>query len=66
MEMDSLRAFIQTNKHLPGVPPADQVEAEGIQLGDMQKRLLEKIEELTLYTLQLEQRIRELEGKQQP
>lgn len=61
MDMASLREHLADKKHLPGIPPASVVEAEGINVGDMQKRMLEKVEELTLYILQLEERIRELE-----
>lgn len=49
-----LEQFIQANKHLPGIPSAKEVEeAQGIQLGDMSKKMLEKIEELTLYVIDL-------------
>ena len=43
--------------HLINIPSAKEVEANGIQLGEMNKLLLEKIEELTLYTLQQHQEI---------
>ena len=46
--LSQLELFINTNKHLPNIPAANQVHREGIALGDMNKRLLEKIEELTL------------------
>ena len=61
---DHLRSFIRDNKHLPNIPPAAEVEKNGIEVGDMQKRMVEKIEELTLYILELEQRIKKLEGPQ--
>ncbi|NEU66569.1 DUF3450 domain-containing protein [Spirosoma agri] len=48
-------AYIRANKHLPGIPSADQVVQEGLDLGKMNAKLLEKVEELTLYTIQLEQ-----------
>jgi hypothetical protein len=44
--------YIKTNKHLPNIPSAKKVEAEGFDLGDMNKRLLEKVEELTLYLIE--------------
>jgi hypothetical protein len=53
--------YIQTHRHLPGVPSADEVVAEGLDLGAMDAKLLEKIEELTLYMIQLQQRVAELE-----
>ena len=58
---DQLRSFIDANKHLPNIPPAAEVEKNGIEVGDMQKRMIEKIEELTLYILELENRVKKLE-----
>jgi hypothetical protein len=46
--------FIQINKHLPGVPSAAEVVEQGVDMAKMDAKLLEKIEELTLYTIQLE------------
>ena len=60
---DELAEYIEAHNHLPGIPSAAEVEEDGVHLGDMQKRLLEKVEEMTLYVLQLEERIRELEKK---
>lgn len=62
---DHLRAFIKENSHLPNIPPAVEVEKNGIEVGDMQKRMVEKIEELTLYILELESRIKALETAKQ-
>jgi hypothetical protein len=45
--------FITANGHLPGVPSAATVAAEGIELGQMNALLLTKIEELTLYMIEL-------------
>lgn len=55
--------FIVQNKHLPGIPSAAEVEKYGLHLGDTQKRMMEKIEELMLYVIQLNKRIEELEKK---
>jgi hypothetical protein len=51
--LDELSRFIQTNKHLPNIPSAKVAEANGIELGDMVTKLLEKVEELTLYVIEL-------------
>lgn len=56
-----LEKFIQQNKHLPNIPSAKEVEENGLHLGDTQKRMMEKIEELTLYIIQLNKRIEKLE-----
>ncbi|WP_207511237.1 hypothetical protein [Longitalea luteola] len=46
--------YINQNKHLPGMPSAKEVEKEGgFELGEMNVKLLEKIEELTLYVIEL-------------
>jgi hypothetical protein len=58
---DELRHYIETHHHLPNIPSAMQVEAEGIIVGDMQKRLMEKIEELTLYVLDLEAQSKQMQ-----
>ncbi|HMO33046.1 MAG TPA: hypothetical protein PKE63_00635 [Lacibacter sp.] len=59
-----LASFIQERKHLPGIPPAADMQ-EGQDLGEIQRRLLEKIEELTLYIIQLEERTHRLEAQAQ-
>ena len=70
MPLSDLKDYIHKNHHLPEVPSAQNVIDEGMEIGKMQDILLKKIEELTLYILQqdekvemLEQRIAELEGK---
>ena len=63
MNLSDLNNFIKTNKHLPDVTPAAEMEAEGINLGEMNALLLKKVEELTLYILQMEQRVSELENQ---
>ncbi|MEL6535302.1 MAG: hypothetical protein AAFQ98_07825 [Bacteroidota bacterium] len=49
--------FIEEHHHLPGVPSAAQVAEDGVAVGEMQAILLEKIEELTLLTIQLHQQV---------
>jgi hypothetical protein len=48
----NLERYIRLNGHLPGVAPASEVTAKGIDLGDNQSALLRKIEELTLYLIE--------------
>jgi hypothetical protein len=55
--------FVSTNKHLPEIPSAAEVDENGIDLGDMNMRLLKKIEELTLYQIELSERLEQLELK---
>ncbi|UZJ64270.1 hypothetical protein OKW96_18095 [Sphingobacterium sp. KU25419] len=47
-----IEQFVKSHKHLPEIPSAKQIEAEGIALGEMNKLLLKKVEELTLYIIQ--------------
>jgi hypothetical protein len=65
MPLDELKAFIDTNGHLPGIPSADEVNAGGHDLAGSDMAHLRKIEELTLYTLQQQKRIEQLESQQQ-
>jgi len=61
--LDSLEQFIQLNKHLPEVPTADDVQKNGIDLGENQALLLKKIEELTLIVIEQNKRIDSLQSK---
>ncbi len=60
--IDELAHFIDENGHLPGIPSAKEIEERGLNMGDMQKRMIEKIEELSLYIIQIEKRIKDLEN----
>lgn len=60
MPLGELEKMIQENHHLPGIPSACEVEENGIEVGDMQKRMMEKIEELTLYVIQQQKEIDQL------
>ncbi|TCC87397.1 hypothetical protein EZ428_21655 [Pedobacter frigiditerrae] len=46
--LEELERYIKTNKHLPEMPTAKEVGANGIELGEMNRLLLKKVEELTL------------------
>jgi len=63
MSLTELEQSIERNNHLPGLPSAAEIEDEGLKLGDMQKRVIEKIEELTLYTIEQGKLISELQEK---
>jgi len=63
MDLGDLKSFIDTNKHLPGTPKADEDgKVQNLKLSEMNALLLKKIEELTLYILEQEERIKRLEG----
>ena len=57
-----VEAFIAENKHLPNVPSAEEMRLNGVSMTRLSGRLLEKIEELTLYTLQQQKQIEELQA----
>jgi hypothetical protein len=59
--LSEVATYIKENHHLPGIPPGPEVEAKGISVGDMQSKLLAKIEELTLHMIQAEERNNRLE-----
>ena len=52
-QLNEVKEYIAKNHHLPGVPSAADVSCDGIDLGSMDATLLKKIEELTLYVLEL-------------
>ncbi|CAL2088688.1 hypothetical protein [Tenacibaculum sp. 190524A05c] len=54
---------IKENGHLANIPSAEEVSKNGIELGEMNKKLLEKVEELTLYTIQQEKEL-DKQGKE--
>ena len=64
MPLTDLQDFIIANNHLPGVPSAETIGQTGkLDMTEMQRTLLEKVEELTLYTLAQESTISSLVDK---
>lgn len=63
ISLKELETFIKKNNHLPQVPSAETMQTEGISLKEMNMILLQKIEELTLYTLQQQKEIDALKEK---
>ncbi len=63
MSLNELETYINANHHLPGVPSAADVEEqEGVVLEEMNAILLQKVEELTLYIIELQKQIDKLKG----
>jgi len=60
--LTELGSYIKANKHLPNIPAAAEIDKGGFEVGDMQKRMMEKIEELTLYILDQQKQIDELKA----
>jgi hypothetical protein len=63
MPLDKLEEHIKEEKSLPGIPTEKEVLAGGVNLGEMQAKLLEKIEELTLYVIELKKENEELKKR---
>jgi hypothetical protein len=60
--LDSIEKFYKKNKHLPEIPSEKEVMENGVDLGEMNKLLLKKIEELTLYLIKQNKKIEEFEN----
>lgn len=60
LSIDSLEVYIQKNKHLPDVPSTSEVNANGVEIAEINTLLLQKVEELVLYTIQQEKEIQNL------
>lgn len=52
-DLSEVKSFVQENGHLPDIPSESQMRREGLNMNEFQIKLLQKIEELTLYTIQL-------------
>jgi hypothetical protein len=63
MPLDALEQSIQQNKHLPDIPSAEEIAANGMNIGEMQAKLLQKVEELTLYMIELKKENEQLKHR---
>ena len=63
MPLKEVQSFIQKNKHLPEVPSAQEFKENGYKVGEMDDLLLRKVEELTLYIIDLKEEINELNSE---
>lgn len=59
--LEETKEYIEAKKHLPEIPSAAEIGENGIDLGDMNMRLLKKIEELTLYVIEQNEQIKKLQ-----
>ena len=65
MPLAQVAEFIKAQKHLPNVPSAESIKANGLNMSQFQMRLLEKVEELTLYTINQHEQITSLKEQNQ-
>ncbi len=63
LSLAELKSFIETNKHLPNVPSEAEMMKNGVSLANMSGRLLEKVEELVLYTIEQQETIEQLQTR---
>ncbi len=63
LTLEEIESYIKENNHLPKVPSAEEIEENGLSLKEMNLLLLEKIEELTLFTIQQQKEIDLLKEK---
>jgi hypothetical protein len=61
--LDKVEEYIKTHKHLEGIPTRAEVKKNGVPVGEMQAKLLQKVEELTLYTIAMKKENDELRIK---
>jgi len=62
-KLNEVAKYIEKNHHLPGVPSAKEIESGGLNLGDMQKIQMQKIEELTLYLIEMDEKMTSMEKR---
>jgi len=63
MGLSDLESYVRTNKHLPEVPSATEMKNQGMDVATMNLTLLKKVEELTLYVIEQDKKIKELSAK---
>lgn len=61
--LSEVKSYIKENNHLPDIPTSKEVEQNGISIGEMNSKLLQKIEELTLYLIEQNEKISDLENE---
>ena len=63
--LEDVEKYIKENKHLPNIPSSKELVKEGLDLGEMQAKQMEKIEELTLYLIEMKKEINALKKENQ-
>ena len=61
--LKELETFVKENRHLPDIPSEEDIKENGINVFEMNALLVKKVEELTLYIIDLEKRISEIESR---
>ncbi|GAA4778324.1 hypothetical protein GCM10023231_01090 [Olivibacter ginsenosidimutans] len=63
--LTEMERYVREHRHLPGIPDKDEVAANGVNLGEMNRKLLEKVEELTLHLIEKDKEVKALHNTQQ-
>lgn len=63
MSLEETEAFVRAHQHLPEIPSAAEVAANGVDLGEMNRQLLKKLEEMTLHMIEMKKQIKALEER---
>jgi len=63
--LEEVEQFVEENNHLPDIPSAKQMEEKGVGLAEMNKLLLQKVEELTLYVIEQQKEIVQLKANEE-
>ncbi|MEO6548680.1 MAG: hypothetical protein ABIN94_11795 [Ferruginibacter sp.] len=61
--LNHVEDYIKTNRHLPDMPSAEMIQQQGLNVGDVQKKMMQKIEELTLYIIEMKKEMELLKRK---
>jgi len=62
-KLSEVKSYIDKNHHLPEIPSAEQMEKDGLRVGEINTKLLQKVEELTLYAIEQQKQIDQLKEK---
>lgn len=62
-DLEEVEKFIEENNHLPDIPSEKEVKENGVQVGEMNAKLLQKIEELTLYMIKMNKEMKVLKNE---
>jgi hypothetical protein len=63
LSLSAVEAYYKANKHLPCIPSESEVVANGIDVTEMNKLLMQKVEELTIYIVEQEKKMNEMENE---
>lgn len=61
--LEEVKSFVEENKHLPEIPSAKEFQENGYNIGEMDDVLLRKVEELTLYMIEMKEKVDHLEAE---